>query len=716
MFLKRRKYINSHTLGFNRKVYTTLFILMALGLHAQSFVLASNNKTILCDSAANGATGVVNGKTYTKVNRSQLVAKIAANEDVSCVCTSGITNMSGLFQNNQTFNQDISSWDTSDVSNMMGLFQNAQAFNQDIGYWDISSMRDQNGVNQLFDNAGSLNQDLSYWCFPTGGNASQIYQNRQNIWGNNNPIRNNASKQPRFAVANNCIAAKVAPAVNNSSSSSSNVTVTFSSSASGNIVDTGVVINYCHFSKPMAPSPLISIAGLVTNTAMTQGSTSTIWTYFWQVPSSVTTGTYAVTVAATSTGETLSTPIDKAVSFSGNNKHLAQNSNGQSKNPIRMGDKGALILTAPSSGETSGAGDSRPWATAVVFKSDRNSSNQHIWNQGEGSGSSDDNIYLRTDASGNLYFGWGRSGGLNECRLLTSINSSTWYGVYIAHNGQRFSGPTASSNNLAGAFDIRIMTSNDSFVALGSNYSTSSNWSNGSTGSRMDYSVKGDFTVGGRGQNRSFHGDVASMIVTTLIRGTAMPSDAEIKKMITDPMGWLDDYKVGENYRYPSNNLTSSNFSLGNNFAEYSTQVWLMNTFSGGVYNQVHLDNATKLNFTNSMSSSALVNSNLTVDTGSSSQAYTGTDSLTLTVDSKFYLDTNGVTIKCSGCSAGDTGYVGGVLYTAHDNASIASKSPSDTDWDRVVTTLVTDMSGLFQNRLHSIRILDLGILPMLLT
>ena len=154
--------------------------------------------------------------------------------------------MSGLFQNNQTFNQDISSWDTSDVSNMMGLFQNAQAFNQDIGYWDISSMRDQNGVNQLFDNAGSLNQDLSYWCFPTGGNASQIYQNRQNIWGNNNPIRNNASKQPRFAVVNTCIAAKVAPAVNNSSSSSSNVTVTFSSSASGNIVEL-VLYQLLHF-------------------------------------------------------------------------------------------------------------------------------------------------------------------------------------------------------------------------------------------------------------------------------------------------------------------------------------------------------------------------------------------------------------------------------------------------------------------------------------
>ena len=354
-------------------------------------------------------------------------------------------------------------------------------------------------------------------------------------------------------------------------------------------------------------------------------------------------------------------------------------------------------MTAPSSGKPS-AGDSRPWATAVVFKSDRNSTNQHIWNQGEGAGDSDDNIYLRTDASGNLYFGWGRSGSLNECRLLTSINSTTWYGVYIAHNGQRLSGSNATSNNLAGAFDIRIMTSNDSFVDLGSNYSTSSNWSNGSTGSRMDRSVKGDFTVGGRGQNRSFHGDVASMLVTTLRTGTALPSDAEIKKMITDPVGWLDDYKIGEVYRQPNNTFTTSNFSLGNYYAQWSTQVWLMDNFSP-VYNQVHQDFNTQLNFTNSMSSSAIVNSNLTVDTSSSGQAYTGTDSLTLTVDSKFYLDSNGVTIKCSGCSAGDTGYVGGVLYTAADNSNIESLVNGGNY--NLATTLVTDISELFKDKIN---------------
>ena len=193
--------------------YTTFYLFVAFFVFNSAysqFSLASNNKTILCPNVANGSTGTVNGKVYTKVNRSDLQAKIAANQDVSCVCTTGITNMSGLFQNNSSFNQDISSWDTSSVSNMQGLFQNAGSFNQDIGYWDISSMTDQNGVNQLFDNAGSLNQDLSYWCFPTGGNASQIYQNRQNIWGNINPIKNNSSLRPRFAVANNCISAKVA--------------------------------------------------------------------------------------------------------------------------------------------------------------------------------------------------------------------------------------------------------------------------------------------------------------------------------------------------------------------------------------------------------------------------------------------------------------------------------------------------------------------------
>ena len=83
--------------------------------------------------------------------------------------------------------------------------------------------------------------------------------------------------------------------------------------------------------------------------------------------------------------------------------------------------------------------------------------------------------------------------------------------------------------------------------------------------------------------------------------------------------------------------------------------------------------------------------------------AYVGTDSITFTISPTFYLDANGVTVKCRGCSAGDTGMVSGTIYTAHDNTSLANKDRTNTDWDRVVTTLVTDMSGLFDGATGSL-------------
>jgi gliding motility-associated-like protein len=62
-----------------------------------------------------------------------------------------------------------------------------------------------------------------------------------------------------------------------------------------------------------------------------------------------------------------------------------------------------------------------------------------------------------------------------------------------------------------------------------------------------------------------------------------------------------------------------------------------------------------------------------------------------------FFLDSNGVTVKCTGCVNGDTGIVGGQTYTAYSTASLALKSKSDADWNRVVTSLVTDTSDLFK-------------------
>ena len=313
---------------------------------------------------------------------------------------------------------------------------------------------------------------------------------------------------------------------------------------------------------------------------------------------------------------TIITSWTKALDFSGSNEHLKQVNSGSYYNAIRMGYLSQLVSSNTDSSKTSNDTYSRPFATAIVFKVDRHSSNQHIWNSGEGAGSTDDNIYLRLDANGWVYFGWGRGSSNNECRFLPIASSSQgrYFGVYIAHKGGRFNSSNATAANLADAFDIRVITNegNDDFVTLGSNQSTSSNWI--TTGNRMDRLVGGDFTIGGRGSNRSFHGKVASMVITTLRKNVAMPTDAEIKLMITDPKKWEDDYRIGQTIR--DNAYDSEWTYLPSSFVRGygNTQIWLMgdgtsDSYANGIRNEVYPSdqNYTKLQL-NSMVSNDIEN------------------------------------------------------------------------------------------------------------
>ena len=217
-----------------------------------------------------------------------------------------------------------------------------------------------------------------------------------------------------------------------------------------------------------------------------------------------------------------------------------------------------------------------------MFSSDNNSSNQHIWNQGEGTGSTDDNIYLRVDASRYLYFGWGRTGALNECSLgRLASGSGNWYGFYVGHTGERLSGSDASAANLADCFEIYSV--NLSTALPGPDLSTSTNWS--TNGGRMDRSVVGDFTVGGRGANRNFHGKIASMVVTTLRRSIDMPDYGEVSKMVRDPQQWQIDYRDNNTYRPSSLGTDAYNFS--NNLHYGSAQIWLMGDGANDAYAQI---------------------------------------------------------------------------------------------------------------------------------
>ena len=281
---------------------------------------------------------------------------------------------------------------------------------------------------------------------------------------------------------------------------------------------------------------------------------------------------------------TLTTNWTKALDFSGGSERTQQVDSTSPYNPLRMSGISTNVAGNATAGYTSDATDARPWATSIVFNSDGNASNQHIWNMGEGTTSTHDNIYLRQDASGNLYFGWGRvADGVNEC-AFGSVTAGTWYGIYIASTGERVGG-SHSAADIADCFDIRIVDL--STGGVGSNLSTSTNWTAGSFGARMNRQFTGDMTIAGRGSNRNWHGKVAAMVITTLRRNVAMPTDAEISAIVRDPLQWLTDYKVGNSYREPNNSADTANFQTGNGNSSYATQVWLMGDGTSDAYAQI---------------------------------------------------------------------------------------------------------------------------------
>ena len=280
---------------------------------------------------------------------------------------------------------------------------------------------------------------------------------------------------------------------------------------------------------------------------------------------------------------TNSTSWTKALDFSGGGEYAKQVSNSMLYQPMQMNGLAAIVSGHSTQGYTSNSSASRPWATAIVFKADRHNSAQIIWNQGEGNSSGDDNISLVLVGNGDLSFEWSRKGtGYNKCVIATNISSSNWYGVYIAHSGERLGGNNASAANLADCFDIRIMSSADSFNAVGNNLSTSSNWTN--TGYRMDRTFAGDFTIGGRGSGFSYYGKVASMVVHSLRTNQPMPDATEIKLIITDPTKWETDYLIGNPYRYPTTASDSSNYQKATSAGYKSMQNWIMGDGVNDVY------------------------------------------------------------------------------------------------------------------------------------
>ena len=292
----------------------------------------------------------------------------------------------------------------------------------------------------------------------------------------------------------------------------------------------------------------------------------------------------------------LLTPWNYGVQFSGNSQYAKMSTVGDDRMPVRQG---TTTVSMPTAGETSAFSLADPWATAVVFKSDGNASLQTIWAQGDGT----DDIRLQVDSSGIAALSWGSS-----TLVVGAVATGTWYGVYIDHNGFRSASPTTAE--LKEALRIKLVDLEDGTVTtLTADALFAATMLNG---------ISGDFHVGGQGTSSSLHGDVASMTVTTLRKGVALPDDTEVAMMVRDPKQWLTDYKIGNPYRQPSASTEYASFSVGNILTALSTQMWLMgdgqnDSFTNMIRNQSSPGDTsfTRLNLIN-MTASDLQNQTIT--------------------------------------------------------------------------------------------------------
>ena len=130
---------------------STVLLLLSSPVILAQFNLLPNGVTVECTNANVGETGTVtvNGATvtYTKRTKAQITQTNAAT-----TCTSGITDMSGMFSGANTFNGDISSWDVSSVMDMSSMFNGANSFNQDLSRWCVTNIT---SAPTNFGNAGT---------------------------------------------------------------------------------------------------------------------------------------------------------------------------------------------------------------------------------------------------------------------------------------------------------------------------------------------------------------------------------------------------------------------------------------------------------------------------------------------------------------------------------------------------------------------------------
>jgi len=138
------------------------------------FRIDSNNITCVCENVTPGDKGLINGVEFEAVDNDLLRKRLSEGADLTKVCTSLVTNLTGLFGSAPAFNQEIGNWDVSNVTNMEVMFISS-SFNKSISNWNVGNV--ENMKYMFFDS--KFNQPIGNWNVSKVASMEGMFQTSQ---------------------------------------------------------------------------------------------------------------------------------------------------------------------------------------------------------------------------------------------------------------------------------------------------------------------------------------------------------------------------------------------------------------------------------------------------------------------------------------------------------------------------------------------------------
>ena len=372
----------------------------------------------------------------------------AFNQDISSWDTSSATTMENMFNEADAFNQDIGNWDTSNVTNMVRMFARVDSFNQDLSRWNVSLIAskptyfsnyqptiftDSNkmpkwGTAPLFVDLSSskttVNEEdtiiitalfnRSMNATPTISIGNLVLAEylsatvSDTVWtynwdvpsGNNGDYTVSVSGTDTDGVLfNRASKDYISLTINNTAPR-----VTLTDTEVDNVVkDSDNVTITATFNEDMATAPDISIVGLVTNVAMTATS-STTWTYVWDVPSG-SDGTVTATVSGTDIAGNAYTGTDSITFTIDNTAPTLTLTDTDSDNVVTNSDNVTITATFNENMATAPDISIGSLGTNVAMTATSSTTWTYVWTVPAGNDGTVTATVSGTDIAGNAYSG-----------------------------------------------------------------------------------------------------------------------------------------------------------------------------------------------------------------------------------------------------------------------------------------------------------------------